>query len=276
MGNVIHLDLETVSINNESTNRFDLQDFLMNRKLKYWLFFLLLSIILFFLDQYGYLKIFHLSADWLVVPVKRTTYQSFQKLILKNKLEKDLKNKKQEIISLTEEIKILKEENRSLRKQLETPLPPQWEYLDAKVIGFNHGLTIDKGKNNQLTIGQIVLIGSLLVGQIREVSQNQSLVYLPTDSSSKIPVYLSQTKAQGILVGQYGTKAMLINVLQEDRLVAGDLILTTGEAGFPRGLLIGKISKINKKASDIYQQAEVELLLSYPELETVFVLVKDR
>lgn len=247
----------------------------MGRKLKYWLFFFILALFLFWLDQRGWLNFLHAGSDSLVVPIKKTTYQAWQKLILKKQIENDLKKKEAEISALEEMVKILKEENLSLRKQLETPLPPQWEYLDAKVIGLGQELTINKGQRASLKEGQIVLISNLLVGKIKQVSSGQSLVLLLIDSKSKIPVYTSDTKARGMLTGQYGTKVILTNVLQEDNLVIGDKVLTTGEANFPRGLLVGKVSKINKRTADIYQQAEVDLLINYQELETVFVLTKE-
>lgn len=248
------------------------------KNFRYFLFFLFASLFIYVLDTHNYLSFFHQVADFLAVPVKKQLYQAPQKLRSQNSIktkEKELKSLTNQLTAAREKIKQLEEENKALRTQLETPLSPQWEYQDAKVIGLSQDLTIDKGRNSNLKEGQIVLSENIFVGRIKSVSFSQSQVQLPINSQLIIPVMTSKTKARGILKGEFGTKIVLTNVLQEDKLEIGDLVLTTGEAQFPKGLLIGKIKKIIKKETEIYQKAEVEPLLNYKELETVFVLVKE-
>jgi len=249
------------------------------KNLKYFLIFLLTSGIIYFLDNFGNLKFLHSISDFLFVPVKRQVYQSTKKIVnvskKNNQAKKDLIKITNQLLVAKEKIKELEEENKALRAQLETPLPPQWKYQDGKVIGLSGDLSIDKGKKDGLKEGQIVLAENILVGKIKKTSATQSQVQLPINSQSIIPVVTGKTKARGILKGQFGTKIVLENVLQEEKLEENDSVLTSGGEGFPRGLLIGRIKKIIKKEAEIYQKAEVEPLLNYKELETVFVLVRE-
>lgn len=250
------------------------------KNFKYLLIFLVLSFLFYFLDTRGYLNFLHQAADFFAVPVKKQIFRKGQMISSisscpneKRKI-KTLENEVRKLLVESEKRKTLEEENRALRKQLETPLPPQWEYQDVKVIGFNNDLSIDKGEKQGLKINQIVLSQNILVGKIKELSVSQSLVELPTHPQSKIPVLTGRTGARGILKGEFGTELVLENVLQEEKLEVGDLILTSGEGNFPKGILIGKITKVIKKETEIYQKAEVKPLLNYQDLETIFVLVK--
>ena len=166
----------------------------------------------------------------------------------------------------------LEEENKALRQQLEAPLPAQMKFLPAKTLGLTRYLILDKGQENGVFVGQSVVSGNFLVGKIITVTPRTSTVLLPTDSDSRIPVRTLKTAGLGLLTGEFGTKATLTKVLQSERLEKDDLLATTGEAGYQRDLLIGKIEKIEKNEVEPFQKAEVNLSLDYSRLENVFLI----
>ena len=61
--------------------------------------------------------------------------------------------------------------------------------------------------------------------------------------------------------------------MQGDKLNVGDLILTTGEGGYPSGLAIGKIKEVKKIEKELFQTAVVQLLIDPTSLTTVFLVV---
>jgi len=87
------------------------------------------------------------------------------------------------------------------------------------------------------------------------------------------------THALGIMQGTGTETIVLNNVLLSDTLQKGDIVVTKGDInsdglGFPPDLIIGKIISINKKASALFQSAEVERLVDVTRLEMVFVMMR--
>jgi cell shape-determining protein MreC len=52
-----------------------------------------------------------------------------------------------------------------------------------------------------------------------------------------------------------------------------DVVLTSGEDGILKGLLIGKISEVKKEDAGVFQSAKIGLLLDYQNLTQVFVVI---
>jgi rod shape-determining protein MreC len=94
---------------------------------------------------------------------------------------------------------------------------------------------------------------------------------LPTDGNSKIPVAIGSVHA--VAVGSFGSQILLQKVGQTDLIQKDDLVVTSGEGDsyFP-GLVVGRISKITGRETDLFRQAEVVPLLDLNRLTTVFVI----
>jgi rod shape-determining protein MreC len=170
----------------------------------------------------------------------------------------------------------LEEENQALREQLKTPLQAQKILTEASVIGLGTAgvrgsLLLDKGSREGVRVGDFVVVKNIYLGQVAEVSPRTARISLITEPATKIPAVTS-SGALGLLVGQYGTEAKLTNVIQDDRLVEGDLLLSSGEADFPKGLVLGRLASVNKVSRELFQEAKIEPLLDATFLRTVFIL----
>jgi len=71
----------------------------------------------------------------------------------------------------------------------------------------------------------------------------------------------------------------LDKVVITDELEKGHLIVSKGEVekngiGIPPDLIIGKIKSVNKSDNKPFQNAEIESLINYSQLEVVFVLIE--
>lgn len=254
-----------------------------SQTLSAFLVLILISLALLLLENFGFLNSLRNTFSFFLVPLKRGVYKTsltvkkqFTFLTFWQEKEgkiRDLEEKERLLLVFEERVRQLEEENRILRAQLEAPLPPSWEFLPAKTLGLTRFLAIDKGEKDGVRKGQGVLFQNIWVGKVVKVFPSESLVELPIDPESRIPVITGKTNARGILVGQFGKGILLDKVTSQERLELEDSVVTTGEGGYPKGILVGKIEKIEKKEEEIFQKAQVKTLLPFKELEMVFVVL---
>ncbi len=170
------------------------------------------------------------------------------------------------------------EENEHLRRLLSAPLSPQWQFVDAKVVGRTEKMRLYRGKRDGIKEGMMVVSENILVGKVISVGEVDCLVQLPTDPNSKIPVVVkkpasSGIQARGLLIGQFGGKIILDRVLQDEDIQKGDLVITSGEEGWLPDLVIGQVGEVSPKTAAVYQQATVYPLVDYSLLRIVFVVI---
>jgi rod shape-determining protein MreC len=177
------------------------------------------------------------------------------------------------------------EENDKIKKLLGSPLPAQWQFMEAKVLGISEVMKIDKGQKDGINEGMMVISENILVGKIIKVNENDALVQLLSDSNTKIPVLVKKpgpdkiqptggVQARGLLFGQGGEKLLLDRVLQAEDIQKGDLVITSGEENWRPDLLIGQIIDVAPKSAEVYQKARVSPLVESSKLRIVFVVVK--
>lgn len=248
-----------------------------------FLLLLFLSLLLILLESRGWTRPFHQSIEVVVNPAKKEIYRFFQKKVrnpwlfltsLPSQAEKinSLQKQVQELLPEKEKARALLEENKILRRQLGAPLPPSWQFLPAQTLGKTDFLTLDKGEKDGVKVGQMVVLENILVGRVARILPRQSQVELPTAPSAKIPVVAQETRARGILQGQFGQSFVLERVPQGETLKENDLLVTTGEGDYLTGLLVGKIAQIERIETEVFQKAQVIPLLDYQKLETVFLV----
>lgn len=170
----------------------------------------------------------------------------------------------------------LQNENKSLRDQLGTPNKDLKILQTARTIGISpfgtkSVLLIDKGGNDGVKRGFLVIYKNILIGQIRDVSPKVSSVQLLSDPATKIPVVTSNG-AEGILEGEFGSGTVITNVVQDDKLSRGDLIFTSGKNNFPKGLVLGEVARVNKIDKEYFQKATANQLIKIKDLNVVFII----
>jgi len=227
------------------------------------LIFVLASLLLIIFDQLGVIRPIRGRIERILIPIEERLYS------LKSKQEPQVLKEERKITDLEAQISALKKENADMRRLLGAPLPSNWQFLPAKVIGEEDGiLLLDKGRSDGLTIGQVAVFENVFVGRI--VSLGEQICRLETLESKNLkiqatvknPAFEGAT-ARGILSNSSG-KLILDQVLLDESLLEGDLVLT-GD------LLIGKVKNVSK--TSLFQKAEVEPLISYSEQENVFLVI---
>lgn len=239
-----------------------------------FLLFFGVCLILILLENLGLLRLVRRGTESVTTPLKMVIFRAWQKTGLGSSVASDIGPQIRELATLRVKLQVLEDENKSLRKQLEAPLPPTMKFLPAKTIGLTRFLTIDKGDEDGVKVGMTVISENILVGKVNQVTPKTAQIILPTDPDSKIQVRTIKTGAKGLALGEFGTKAVLDKVLQAERLEKDDLVVTTGEEGDIKDLLIGKLGKIEKEEVQPFQKAEIIPLLDYGKLVDVFVVLK--
>lgn len=252
-------------------------------------YLLILALFFFLLSRVGLTKPLQAAFDFATVPVQQVVYTSFNRLgkeaaffwELRTVLGKYYALEKQYGTALTNSAKLtqLAKENEILTRQFAQSSNNSLKLLPAKVIGVSRYLLIAKGANDGVKLGQVVVLENSLIGRVISVSATSARVLLPTDPDSKITAFVQRAERgpRGVVVGAFGSAMNLDKILPEEKIEVGDLLLTTGEVEgdfghlYPRNLLIGKIAKVNKSDSDLFQTAEVTPVFNYHDLDLVFV-----
>ncbi|MDX9721022.1 MAG: rod shape-determining protein MreC [Myxococcota bacterium] len=162
---------------------------------------------------------------------------------------------------------------------------PSLELLPARVIAADVSpyfrvlrirLDVDADK---VEVGMPVVCAEGVVGQIESVASSYSDVMLAVDPRSRIDILTQSNRARGVLIGQglereYTSKISFL--LRQDEVEEGDTVVTSGRGGrFPKELLVGRVSMVEKQEYGLYQTAYVEPSVDFSRLEEVFVVVND-
>ena len=221
---------------------------------------ILLAIVVFFLDVYGF-KFIKPARSVLNDIVYRVTYLAstptrvFPKITknftyifeIKEENEK-LKAEIEKYKALELNIEFLKNENNNLQKILETEKnnPFSDNIVLAKVLvdknsPFLKSIIINKGTKSGILKGMPVTQKNYLIGRVVETNYLSSRVLLLNDLNSRIPVTLDQGSAQAILSGSGTTKPILEYLPDGYQLTEGISVFASGKDGiFLPGTPIGK------------------------------------
>lgn len=186
-----------------------------------------------------------------------------------------LKKTNQELLVENTRLREIDVENQILREQLGVREEKEFKLLLASVIGRNRVLIIDKGKRNGIRKGMPIIVAKgLLVGQIIETMSTSSKVLLISDSDSQIKALVQESRATGLVKGEYGLTLTMEMIPQDKEIEPGQLVITSGLNGqFPKGLVIGKITEIQKSPNQVFQKATLLPVAPIRDLELVFVCV---
>jgi rod shape-determining protein MreC len=116
-----------------------------------------------------------------------------------------------------------------------------------------------------------------LVGRVDAVIGGASRVQLITDPSSLVSVFLQNSGTDAIMKGSVSGELTLEMLSQDVKIQKDDVVLTSGLGGeYPPDLLVGQVSSVRKRESDLFQEATVQPVVDFSKLEIVLVIVNFR
>lgn len=148
----------------------------------------------------------------------------------------------------------------------------------ARVISIDHSkpyvvFTIDKGKADGIEKGDIVVDGDGLIGRVRHAGGDHATVSSVLNDSTNIAFkILRDTSVMGVVSGD-GRSALQGYILDEDdRVVEGDVLITSGMGVYPEGIPIGKIKKIEYDQDRQQRMVTVEPTVDFNSLQKVAIV----
>jgi|SaaInlStandDraft_1057018.scaffolds.fasta_scaffold16135_2 rod shape-determining protein MreC len=177
----------------------------------------------------------------------------------------------------------LEAENARLRSLLGSAGRMSESVLIAEIKGLSpdpsaHHITLDKGREDGVFVGQPVIDAVGLVGQVIEISSKLSKVLLVTDQNHAVPVLAVRTAAQLIAEGR-GQRDLLSlrHVSASLDLKVGDLLVTSGLGQrFPSGYPVGLIQSYDLLPGAAFAQVLVEPSSRLQTLDHVLLVFDER
>jgi rod shape-determining protein MreC len=126
----------------------------------------------------------------------------------------------------------------------------QGQAVTARVVAEENGpfaasKIANAGAANGVREGYSAINEYGLVGRVVRVGEYTSRILMLTDFSSRIPVMGTQSGDRALLVGDNGTGARLIEPETPDKIVEGEVWVTSGDDGkMPLGVRVGVARKV--------------------------------
>ena len=137
------------------------------------------------------------------------------------------------------------------------------------IYDFTNTLTIYKGTNSGLKEGLAVINNSGLIGTIKSVSDEASVVELITSKNSNISVRINDN--YGILKMDNGVLVVKDLVANSD-ISIGDEIYTSGLGNLPSDSYVGKVINVSLNNTEIEKIIEVDLAVDLNNINYILVV----
>jgi len=156
---------------------------------------------------------------------------------------------------------------------------PNDTFLPASVVSRDASnlrslVAINKGRNDGVAEGMIVVTeGSSLVGTVTRVYDDYAWIMLITDPKSAVAAIVQESRAEGVVAGNYDGALDMEFVGQGAAVKQGDFVITSGVGGgYPPGVVIGRVAAVGSTEQELFQSVKVDYLASLTRLEKVLVL----
>ena len=260
--------------------------------------YVLIAIVLMAMDHRGnYVPKLRALSEYLIEPIYhvvewpvralRGTYSFFQgtqSLIQENDNQADqLLAQRVQLLRFD----ALEEENRRLRALVDGTMTRDFDFQFAELVDvdldpFSHRVVINRGKDHQVQVGQAVIDGAGVMGQVEEVGLHLSRVRLISDPNHALPVQINRTGLRTVAFGTGDTSRLSLPSLPREADVKEvDLVVTSGLGNrFPGGYPVAVIEKLDRSEGRMFAEAYARplaaldrgrevLLLKTPFIETL-------
>ena len=179
------------------------------------------------------------------------------------------------------EVEELYFENVRLRGLLDFKKKSIYPLTAASVIGHDPSnlsaiVIIDKGKQQRVKKGFAVITNDGLVGRVVQVGNSTSKVLLINDINSGVAAFLQRSRQKGLVSGTLAEGLIFHYLPPNTDIQISDLVITSGLSGiYPKGILIGKVVKIQRQEGPRGIFAIVEPSANLTTLEEVLVVLSE-
>lgn len=157
---------------------------------------------------------------------------------------------------------------------------PEAPMLAALVIGASadpasHTIFLNRGERDHVHRDMAVVTPEGIVGKIVDVFPSTAQVILLDDKESGVGALLADTRTHGVVKGTGDPDPSMDYVVNDEKVHAGEMILTSGEDRiFPKGLLIGFVA--SAASGNPFQVIHVHAAARLDRLEDVLILLSQQ
>lgn len=195
---------------------------------------------------------------------------SKKNIVLEKKLE-DLNSQ----LFLYEEVK---KENKRLKQLLAFGEDLQVNRVLAQVVSRDSSsdfrvVRINKGFSDGVRLQSPVVTNKGLVGYVFRLTDHFADVITILDQNNRVDGLVVRTRSHGIVEGDLGDICSMKYVSRTEPVILNDKVITSGLGNvYPKGILIGHISKIEREGYGITQKIDITPGVDFGRLEEVIVL----
>ncbi|MFH1412652.1 MAG: rod shape-determining protein MreC [bacterium] len=214
--------------------------------------------------------------------------QTYDQITSKKDLRQLLEDKageNKQLILENAQLQYIKDENETLRQYLNFFNKTSFNYTLAHVImeqpvinnpDEHNKIMIDKGSSEGLSRGLLAIDQSgMIIGRVSDVNKYKAEISLITSPDCGFAVSVQHAgNVMGIAQGDSGLTVKINFIPQAEAVTVGDTVVTSGlEENLPKGMILGKVSQINKESNELWQNAIIDPLADLDNLLIVSVLL---
>lgn len=237
--------------------------------------YILLAIVLMLMDQRGhYVPRIRSAMELAIEPVFHVVgwpAKALESLDRYTRTRRELRTENQQLAQQLLEMSgsvqtqaALQQENQRLRDLLEATRGRAYTFQFAEIQRvdldpFSHKVWIDKGIVDGVLIGQAVIDGLGIVGQVEDVHRHLSTVRLISDPDHALPVQINRTGLRTVAYGSGETGYLLMpNVPLQADVTPGDMIVTSGLGDrFPPGFPVGEVERVERNSGETFAKVYI-------------------
>jgi len=191
----------------------------------------------------------------------------------------ELRQKNLELETEVSGLREVERENEVLRRGLDVSRKGYQIIEDAWIVGkdvqgIGDWLLINKGSKDGIERDMAVISSEkALVGRTTEVMADFSKVMLITNKESLVAALIEGGRSEGLVKKSEEGKLFMDFIPRNEKLKIDERVLTSGmDTIYPRGILIGKIEKIDLSQNQLFQKITITPAVDFSKLEEVFII----
>jgi rod shape-determining protein MreC len=179
-------------------------------------------------------------------------------------------------------LKETEQENLRLKKLLDFKEAFKLTSVLARVIARDtstefRAIRINRGESSGIQKNMAVVTNQGVVGRVLRTTANTADVVTILDLYSAVDAIDERSRAPGVVEGLTDDTCQMRFTLRTDDIQPGDTLVSSGLTElFPKGIPIGRVSKVNRKPFGITQEVEVIPSVEFAKLEEVLVITESK
>ena len=172
-------------------------------------------------------------------------------------------------------------ENAQLRRLLAAGATVPVKSVMAEILydardSFSRRIILNRGLKHGIALGQPVIDGQGVVGQITRVFPLTAEVTLLTDKDQAIPVQVQRNGLRSVVYGKGQVGNLELRVPSNADIKVGDVLVTSGIDGiYPPGLMVARATLIENSASTTFERIVCLPIAGLDRHNEVLVLLVD-